>query len=41
MTNEEYRKYLIGEILKLSDDFKIEMLNNKPTRALERIYDNI
>ena len=43
MTNQEYRQMLIEGILEFQKDnnFTWEVLDKKPTRILERIYDTI
>ena len=43
MTNAEYRKMLIDGILEYQTkgQFTREELEKKPTRTLEKIYDNV
>ena len=43
MTNVEYREMLISGILEYQtkEQFTREELEKKPTRTLERIYDNV
>ena len=43
MTNAEYRRWLIGEILKMQtkNQFVKADLENKPIRALEIIFDHV